>query len=64
MYRGRDEDYPVASRIGDTGLSLPTYPELPLETIDEIATLVLDCCAQQAHGERSCAQQAGREEVK
>jgi perosamine synthetase len=28
MYKGNDEDFPVASRIGDTAICLPTYPNL------------------------------------
>jgi perosamine synthetase len=37
-----DSRFPNASLIGDTALSLPTYPDLPLSAVDEIAQLVVD----------------------
>lgn len=34
-----DHDFPVSSRVGDRGLSLPTYPDLPISSVD----LISDC---------------------
>jgi perosamine synthetase len=37
-----DSQFPNASLVGDMALSLPTYPDLPLSAVDEIAQLVVD----------------------
>lgn len=35
-----DVDFPFASSISDQGISLPTYPDLPLTAVDEICDVV------------------------
>lgn len=42
MYHGpTDVDFPGASFVGDHGVSLPTYPELSLQEVDEICDVIL-----------------------
>lgn len=41
MYQGVDPDFPVASMLGELGMSLPTYPELLNGEIDRICQEVL-----------------------
>jgi dTDP-4-amino-4,6-dideoxygalactose transaminase len=33
-------DFPIAERIGDAGLSLPFYPNMPLEHVDKVAEML------------------------
>jgi perosamine synthetase len=40
-YRKSDYRFPCATKLGDHGLSLPTYPELTLDNVDEISEIVL-----------------------
>jgi perosamine synthetase len=40
MYRGLDQHFPHACVIGDRGISLPTFPELPAAAIDHICALL------------------------
>jgi perosamine synthetase len=44
-----DSRFPNASLIGDTALSLPTYPDLPLSAVDEIAQLVVEWVGRARH---------------
>lgn len=41
MYRHTDRTFPHASRIGDCGLSLPTFPDLTFQQVDEICDAVI-----------------------
>ncbi len=41
MYRGHDEDFPVACSVGDAGLSLPTYADLTEMQVDYICTTLV-----------------------
>lgn len=43
MYRQPDSFFPVASLIGDTAISLPTYPELTAFGVHEICDEVITC---------------------
>lgn len=40
MYEGQDIDFPEACRVGDRGLSLPTYPGLKMSDAEEVADSV------------------------
>ena len=40
MYRAFDSEFPNACKVGDGGISLPTFPELPLEQVERICSLV------------------------
>lgn len=40
--QGTDYDFPVASRMADRGLSLPTYAELSPQLVDEVCDLVTE----------------------
>lgn len=42
MYRQPDDQFPNASRLGDEGLSLPTYPELTLDEVDQICDIFVE----------------------
>lgn len=44
MYQGDESAFPVASSIADHGVSLPTFPDLPLEEVRRIAELVERLC--------------------
>jgi perosamine synthetase len=44
-----DSRFPNASAIGDTTLSLPTYPDLSLSAVDEISELVLEWVGRARH---------------
>lgn len=37
MYEGMDRDFPNSCRVGDRGISLPTYPDLSLKEAKEVA---------------------------
>jgi dTDP-4-amino-4,6-dideoxygalactose transaminase len=41
---GRPGDLPVSERLSREVLQVPLYPELPLETLEEVAREVRDCC--------------------
>lgn len=41
MYARPDEEFRMASLVGDTGLSLPTYADLPLEAVAEICDVIV-----------------------
>lgn len=41
MYAQRDTDFPVATQVGLSGLSLPTFPGLSLDHVNRICDLVL-----------------------
>lgn len=41
MYRGHDDDFPVACSIGDLGISLPTFPGLTEMQVDFICTTLI-----------------------
>ena len=46
--RGKEGDLPVSEALCREALSLPLYPELPLESIARIATTVRTFCLQTA----------------
>ena len=40
-YRQEDHRFPVACRVGDHGLSLPTFPDLTFQQVDHICDVIL-----------------------
>lgn len=46
MYSDHDSRFPVASRVADQVISLPTHPGLSLNATDEISTEVIRACME------------------
>lgn len=42
MFRGSDEDFPVACSVGDAGISLPTYAGLEIGHVDYVCRAIKD----------------------
>jgi UDP-4-amino-4-deoxy-L-arabinose-oxoglutarate aminotransferase len=59
-YGYRQGDFPIAEWIGDRTVSLPFYPEMPLDDVDVVAQAVERCLnqARQRHGVPSRARRA------
>jgi dTDP-4-amino-4,6-dideoxygalactose transaminase len=53
-------DFPIAEWIGNCTISLPYYPDMPLEDVDVVAQAVEGCLnqARQRHATPSCARRA------
>lgn len=42
MYKGAQGDFPISEDISSRGFNLPSYPQLPLESVDHITQLISD----------------------
>jgi perosamine synthetase len=43
MYRENDSEFPVACVIGDSGISLPTYPDMTAKDAENVVKLLEEC---------------------
>ena len=57
-YGYRPGSFPIAEAIGDSTVSLPLYPGMPLEDVDVVAQAVQSCLDQSRQRRKGRARRA------